>query len=69
MQRFSESGSWSLILISAATDPGSLATLASSILETTPSYEHGPTVYRAGRADASQQDVDLITSSSATVNL
>ena len=56
-------------MISSATDPGTLATVTSSVLETTPSGEHGLLVYRVRLADASHEDVDLIASSSATVNL
>ncbi len=69
MPRFSERDAWALVLISSAIDPGTLATVTSSVLETTPSYGHGLTVYGVGLTDASQEDVDLIASSSATVTL
>ena len=54
---------------SAPTDSGTLATLTLRVLDSAPAGEHGLTVYRVGLADEAQQDVPLIASSSALVNL
>ena len=54
---------------SAPTDAGTLATLTFRVLDDAPAGEHGLTVYRVGLADKAQQDVPLIASSSAIVNL
>lgn len=54
---------------SAPTEAGTLATITFKVLEGPPSGEYGLTVYRVGLADEAQQDVALIASSSATVNL
>ena len=54
---------------SAPTDAGTLATLTFRVLDGAHGGEHGLTVYRVGLADEAQQDVPLIASSSAIVNL
>ena len=54
---------------SAPTDAGTLATLTFMVLDGAHGGEHGLTVYRVGLADENQQDVPLIASSPAFVNL
>ena len=54
---------------SAPTDTGTLATLTFRVQDDAPAGEHGLTVYRVGLADEAQQDVPLIASSPAFVNL
>ena len=54
---------------SAPTDAGTLATLTFRVLDEAPAGEHGLAVYRVGLADEAQQDVPLIASSPAFVNL
>ena len=54
---------------SAPTDAGTLATLTFRVLDDAPAGEHGLTVYRVGLADEAQQDVPLIASDHAVVNL
>ena len=54
---------------SAPTDAGTLATLTFSVQEAAPAGEHGLAVHRVGLADEAQQDVPLIASSPAFVNL
>ena len=54
---------------SAPTEAGTLATLTFRVLDDAPAGEHGLTVYRVGLADENQQDVPLIASSPAIVNL
>ena len=54
---------------SAPTDAGTLVTLTFRVLDDAPAGEHGLTVYRVGLADEAQQDVPLIASDHAVVNL
>ena len=54
---------------SAPTESGTLATLTFRVLDDASAGEHGLTVYWVGLADEAQQNVPLIASSPAIVNL